>query len=324
MVKKPKTTNALMKYLRDKKGISISGPLQKRKLRNIGYFHGYKGYRFCNSPNNLLPINNFNEIQAIYNFDMRLKANMYSQIMFIETALKNYVLEELLKATGSIYFNDIYSKALTDYKSFPVGSKQYSAAVKGSLVLRNRIYASISRSYDDSFIVKHYYDKDTPIPIWAIFELITLGEFGSFIKCLDKSVRIEISKAVGINSAYDSDGKIVEQIIFLLRDLRNSIAHNSIIFDARFKSHSLPKRLMAYISTETLINNITFSTIVDYIITMAFILKKLNAPRSETLAFVKTFEKICEDFRLQVPVNIYSKVVYSDTKNKLSLLKKFI
>jgi len=83
MNKKPKTTNALMKYLRNDKGVNINGSSQKRKLRNMGYFHGYKGYRFCSSPNNTLPIKNFNELHAIYNFDMSLKSGMYSQIMFI-------------------------------------------------------------------------------------------------------------------------------------------------------------------------------------------------------------------------------------------------
>ena len=43
---KTKTVNALMKYLRDKKGIQIEGSSQKQKLRSIGYYHGYKGYRF--------------------------------------------------------------------------------------------------------------------------------------------------------------------------------------------------------------------------------------------------------------------------------------
>ena len=40
--KRPKTTDALMRYLREEKGISISGSSQKRKLMNIGYYHGYK------------------------------------------------------------------------------------------------------------------------------------------------------------------------------------------------------------------------------------------------------------------------------------------
>ena len=36
--KRPKTTDALMRYLREEKGISISGSSQKRKLMNIGYY----------------------------------------------------------------------------------------------------------------------------------------------------------------------------------------------------------------------------------------------------------------------------------------------
>ena len=87
---KPKSINALMSYMRDVKKIQISGSIQKKKLRYIGYFHGYKGYRYCNSPSSLLHYSNFNELQAVYNFDMQIKSILYPQIMFLETALKNY------------------------------------------------------------------------------------------------------------------------------------------------------------------------------------------------------------------------------------------
>jgi len=43
---KVKTTNALMKYLRDKHKIAIGNSKDKRNLINIGYYHGYKGYRY--------------------------------------------------------------------------------------------------------------------------------------------------------------------------------------------------------------------------------------------------------------------------------------
>ena len=66
---KPKSVNALMAHMRDEKNIEIKGSSQKRKLRNMGYFHGYKGYRYCNSPDNKLPYDNFNQIQAVYDFD---------------------------------------------------------------------------------------------------------------------------------------------------------------------------------------------------------------------------------------------------------------
>ena len=64
----PKSTNGLMRYLRDKKGISISGPSQKRKPMNIGYYHGYKGYRYINAPSNHVPYTKFEELVAVYDF----------------------------------------------------------------------------------------------------------------------------------------------------------------------------------------------------------------------------------------------------------------
>ena len=47
---KPKSINSLMKYLRDYKHINISGSSDKLKLSNIGYYHGYKGYRYIFNP----------------------------------------------------------------------------------------------------------------------------------------------------------------------------------------------------------------------------------------------------------------------------------
>ena len=85
-----------MAHMRDEKNIEIKGSSQKRKLRNMGYFHGYKGYRYCNSPDNKLPYDNFNQIQAVYDFDMKLKTIFYSRIMFVETAIKNYSLEVII------------------------------------------------------------------------------------------------------------------------------------------------------------------------------------------------------------------------------------
>ena len=109
---KPKSINSLMSYMRDKKHISIQGSTQKKKLRHMGYFHGYKGYRYCNSPTALLPYSNFNELQAVYDFDMRVKAILYPQIMYLETALKNYALEEILNDVQSDRFADVYSQLM--------------------------------------------------------------------------------------------------------------------------------------------------------------------------------------------------------------------
>lgn len=320
----PKSVNALMAYMRKEKHIEITGANQKRKLRNMGYFHGYKGYRFCNAPQNLFPYTNFNELQAVYTFDLKLKAEMYTQIMFTETALKNYALEVLIKIGKSEKFTDIFSKVLNDYKAYPVGSKRYKDAVKKRLTLRNKIYSVIARDYDKNFIVSHYYDKDEPVPIWAIFESLTLGEFGNLLQCMNLQARLEMSHSLGLNRSDDADGKLTEQIVFLLKDLRNAVAHNNVVFDTRFKGHHISNRIKNYISKETGVKNVNFGTIVDYIILITFVMKKCGCSKTEMKQFVAHFSQLYEELRASVPLEIYSKIIHTDTRTKLIKLKCFI
>lgn len=311
-----------MSYLRKTKNIQISGSLQKKKLRYMGYFHGYKGYRYCNTPSSLLPYKTFNEIQAVYDFDMALKTLIYPQIMFLETALKNYALECTIKDCKSKKFADIFANSLTNYKSYKKGSHNYNEAMAKRLKFREHVYSVISRDRRKS-LVSHYYDKDETVPIWAIFELLSLGEFGNFLSCLNSNIRIELSKSIGVKKSDDPDGKFPEMFVFALKDLRNAIAHNGTIFDTRFKTSSINKRVSAYIEKETTISNINFESIVDYIVLIAFILKNLKCSKKEIICFINDFEKICENFYKQVPTNIYMKVIYSNTRNKLRLLKLY-
>ncbi len=162
---KSKSINSLMKYMKDNKGIEINGSRQKRNLRYMGYFHGYKGYRYCHSPYTTFEYHNFNELQAIYNFDMKLKAILYPKIMFLETTIKNYALEIIVDKAHSTRFADIYSKLMKDYKNYPAGSREYKNALTKRMNVRNRVYSNISRDYGKNNIVKHYYNKDESLPI---------------------------------------------------------------------------------------------------------------------------------------------------------------
>lgn len=249
--KKPKSINSLMSYMREVKGVYIEGSGDKRKLRNMGYYHGYKGYRYHNNPTNMYSFKSFDEIQAIYDFDMGMKTMFYPEIMFLETAFKNYALEVILDTAKSKRFADIYAKLLTDYKAYAIGSNDYKKAIKKRMDLRNKVYSLISRDYGKRFIVNHYYDKDQPLPIWAIFELISLGEFGNFIDCLNQNTRKGISKSIGIKTTYDSDGKLLPQIVYALKDLRNAVAHNNTVFDTRFKTGKVNQRIGKCITAET-------------------------------------------------------------------------
>lgn len=320
---KPKSINALMAIMRHDKKIKINGSIQKKKLRYMGYFHGYKGYRYCRKPSNKFTFSNFGEIQSIYDFDMNIKTLFYPALMFLETALKNYALECVLSKSKSETFADVFSNCLTYYKSFTVGNEDFISSMKKRLELRNHIYSTLSREYRKD-LVYHYYNHDKSVPIWAIFELITLGEFGTFVSCLDSNLKRSFSKEIGVNAKLDADGKIPEMYIFAIKDLRNAIAHNGVIFDTRFKTASISSRISAYIQNETGIKRITFDTILDYLVLIIVIMKGLNNSKPVLSSLVNSFEREYELLRKRIPISLYNQIAYTNTRTVLTMLKKYI
>lgn len=319
-----KSIDALMKYLRDTHGIAIKGSAQKRKLRKIGYYHGFKGYRYITNPTNRINYSDFNQLIAMYEFDMRLKALFYPYLMYIETALKNYVLEIVLRESKSKDFNYIYSTLLTDYKKYNVGSDKYKNAIRKRLALRNKIYEVLTENYNRGRLVQHFYHKDLHVPIWAIFEMLTLGNFGDFVHCLEFNCRKQLSKDLRINQAYDPKARLPETIIYTIRELRNAVAHNDVVFDTRFKTSKIAQALSDSLINDTKVTRIDFCSITDYLILMIYIGKNLGFSRMELKRAISNFENITETLRKQIPFNIFSQIIHTDTRNKLSLMRSFL
>jgi len=55
------TINQLMKYLRSKHNIAVKSN-QAQDLRNMGYYHGFKGYRFIRVPSQRISFTSFSQI----------------------------------------------------------------------------------------------------------------------------------------------------------------------------------------------------------------------------------------------------------------------
>lgn len=320
---KVKTTNALMKYLRDVHNISIGGSKDKRNLINIGYYHGYKGYRYIKNPQNMINIKSFKELVSIVNFDAKLKSLLYPQLMQIETISKNIVLQILVEEYNTDEFNEIYERGITDYKNS--SSKDYKKKMKERLNVQSSIYSALTRSYSqNNKIVNHFYSKDKHVPIWGIFEIITLGTFADLIKSLERNVRIKIDKEMKLNIAFDNDARFPEKIIYLLKALRNSIAHNDVVFDVRFKDSEINSKICKYLETEIGCNEVDFNTITDYILIITILLKKYGISKTDLNHFINEFENIIEEFRNNIPIDIYSQIIYTNTKGKLLKLRKYI
>lgn len=311
--------NQLMKHMRQS-GIQICGPSQKRQLLLSGYFHGYKGYRYCKDPKSKIQFHSYSQIQGVIDFDEGLKACLYGPVLQFETALKSIVSDIVTREAESDSFSDIIDRLM--HSSL---HNDQSSFIKRRYEMRDEIYSYLTKSYKRGNIVKHYYDRDVYVPIWAIFEVITLGQFGLFVDLLDPQIKLEISKELGIPVKYNADGKLLSSIVFMITDLRNAIAHNSVVFDCRFKGNrKIDQTLSFWLSRETGIEQVHFSSITDYII-LVFTLMKLLRSRKPPLYTL--MRRICDLDAILfscIGSSIYMQIFPTDTRKKHIALNRYL
>lgn len=317
----PKSINGLMRHLRDT-GIDIAGSRDKRLLINSGYFHAYKGYRFFRSPSTKIPITNFSDLHQIIQYDSALKAILYPKIMFIETALKSIVLECILSGTNSERLSDAYKKAIIGYtyvlqNGGPI--KDAKKAQQKCLSLQSHIQKSIEFAYShNNPTVTHFYSggtKHEEIPLWATFEILSMGDFGTLVSRLTDSIRRDISHELGIDISLDGTYSLVHKYIFLLKDMRNAIAHNHVVYDTRFNKYTPSSLCKSYIESKLHCTHVSFNNIHDYITLVVYFLYLLKIPKRENLAFINSIQRITK---------IYTTGLINDQIEGMTISRDFI
>ena len=289
----------LIKHLKEAHGLNVDKN-QERDLQNIGYYHGFKGYRFIRRASNRIEFTSFGQVVTLNRFDMRLKSIIYPRLMFLETALKSYVIEAVLDNCGTENLSEVYKKALTYYKEFApkdTASKdrtRYKAEFKKRMDLEMKINSALIRDYmQGKEIENHFFDNDRDVPLWAAFESLTLGEFGIFFSCCNPEIKRNISNQLGLRKSLNADGGLLTDIIFCLKNLRNAIAHNGVIFDTRFATTKVEPRIKQLLEDEISISGFDFSYIVSYVALIMYVLKALNETRDCT-SFINEYEKSIE------------------------------
>ena len=316
--------NQLMKYLRNHHHITVKSN-QAQALRNVGYYHGYKGYRFIRTPNQHIPFSSLDEVIALNKFDMQLKTIIYPKVMFIENALKSYVIEAVLQDSNSENLDTIFNKSITDYKSYTPGSPQYHKQYAKRMTLKGKINNALLRDYSNKKqTVNHFFDADQPIPIWAVFESLTLGEFGTFFACSNSNVKLKTSSILHLPSNLDTDGKITEYIIYAIKDLRNAVAHNNTIFDTRFQTSTINKRLVSLLETEVGITGLDFKYIDAYIVLITYALRKMGETKTTCKHFITAFIDCTDLLRKQISPNICNQILGTQQRAHLRQLQNFI
>lgn len=323
-----KTIDALMRHLRNS-GIHISGSTQKSQLRNTGYFHGYKGYRFFGTSSNRLPFTSYDELYATIQYDSKLKNLLYGKMMYIETALKNVALESILLYTNSESIQAMYDKAICSFRNCPnhFTLDQRRKAQQNKLNLEGMIHTSLTKAYrSDNPKITHFYNNVgyAGVPIWSLFEIMTLGDFGFLLSCLVHDVRDDISHRLGLNVSADTNRELIYKYIYTLKDLRNAIAHNAVVFDTRFRNIDPTRAMRRCLEQEIGLPYVNFKSIGDYVILMCYFMKLLDLTKTEIKALIRDFEKITDDYRNSVSPAVANIVIHPDLASRMTILKNYI
>lgn len=310
------------------KGIDVSN-LQKQKLINDGYFHGYKAYRFFKSFAQILPIISYNEIESTIEYDTKLKSLLYDKVMFIETALKNNTLIVIMSEIQSSSLHDMYEYAISSYKNAPQGTSEQDKKEfqSNKLKLQVTIQKAISTAYYYKIPkISHFYNgtKYADIPLWAVFEILTMGDFGNLLSCLKFDIRDKISKELGINLSSDTNREVLFKYVFLLKGLRNAIAHNDVIYDTRFRDAKPSKSMEQCVISEFNIHYISFATIGDYVILISYFLKHLNVSKAEIEQFIDKFIAITQNYIKSISSGISKITIKQDLFPRLNIVKKHL
>ena len=297
-----KTTNALMKHLRDHE-IKISGSTEKRQLKNLGYYHLYKGYRFYKVSDNQINFHDFSKIRRTYEYDIEIKNLLYRWTNFLEIAFKNNILQTTLEFINSSSLRDFYDNALENGSAFPLQSQtdEKKKAISNRLQEIKFLQSKILENYNHSNpIICHHYDQNNDVPLWGLFEILTFGDLGNLVRFLKRDLRREISREIGISLNNDPHAKVIEQYIFLIKDLRNAIAHDNVVYDGRFiknsKGRGIRKSCIQHLETETKITNINFSCIEDLLILICYLLKLFKVEKRAIKSLVNRYIDLTNDF----------------------------
>lgn len=310
-----RSLNALMRHMRDQ-GIQINGSVQKRALAQVGYFHGYKGYRWSGRPHRRIPFSDFDEILAVIEFDARLKAMLYPVLMRIEMTMKNLALVEILGAARSSSLHVIYRRLM------PTPTKKERTR-KLELIHANN--DALLKAYKrKNPIASHYYESEAEaVPIWGLMEIMTLGHFARFLEQLDGRVLSDVAHRWGMHRQY---GSLVPHLVFAVTDLRNAVAHNGVVFDTRFSTRAIRKEIRDLLLHEVglVAVRLEFRTVTDYMILVAYLARVLGFPKREVQGMVREYRAAVDDLRKRVPTGVFDTIVHTDNRQKVEGLLRWL
>ena len=127
----------------------------------------------------------------------------------------------------------------------------------------------------------------------------------------------------------DPQNLILSNTILVIKDLRNAVAHNQVIFDVRFKRKITdPKKdyyelVRNWVKKETNIK-IFFESISDYVILICCILKNIGYNEDRLSMLVSDFEGLIDQAYEELPRDIYNKITSTNVRYKIKAIRSYV
>lgn len=113
-------------------------------------------------------------------------------------------------------------------------------------------------------------------------------------------------------------------MLYTLKALRNSVAHNNIIFDTRFKDRKINTVLKKWVEKETSIQNISLYSLIDYIIIVCCILKRVDFSKTRATNLLEKYRVENHLLASKVTPAIYQSIIQQNVAIKITKLDAYL
>lgn len=242
-------------------------------IKKKGYFKGYKGYRILEETS----VTDIEKVKALNKFDIEVKKLISSDLLTVETNLKNIFVNLLGESEHQVTY---YSKLVEEFYFYNPNSRKSYEEFK--LDEKLFFYRKCQQKYSN-MVIKHYLEAGNEVPIWAYIEILTFGEFNRVvIKLKDNLINCFIGSYVDqqlIPTNWDNK-KENKRILNYLSWFRNVTMHNNITYDLRnsnFTNSSPSQTLNSYMQNYTGLSNCNFNfdSILDYMVLLKIVAVKV-------------------------------------------------
>jgi len=230
------------------------------------------GHFLIDHDNQYIAGSDFMEIIAIHQFDSQFKNTMFKSILDVENMFKSIVSYE-------------FSKAYQSEQPY-MNQSNFNTAYSIKIVAFQADIAKILSKYSDlksDNSIKHYLNKHHHVPMWVLCNYMTFGQMLTMYGLLTDTLRNQISKDINkiVNQNIQStledirlSPKNIDQILGNLKDIRNLLAHDNMLFGYTCKT-SFPY-ISSIFSSQNIVKEAQRQNVYD-----VFLMLRLFMPESK-------------------------------------------